>query len=196
MPETFNVLAVSGSLREASVNSTFLNALARLKPDNINVLLQTGLDLLPLFNPDDETMPVAEVADWRRNLQDADLVIIASPEYAHGVTGVIKNALDWIVSSGEFTDKPVSIPNLSPRAGIAHAQLIEIITVMGAQYSASCSPVASLAEPYVIPGLSAAELCEQPEINSRLRRLWEVILLTLTSRHATTMRLRRAFSSY
>ncbi|MBS0908545.1 NADPH-dependent FMN reductase [Tatumella sp. JGM118] len=183
MPDTFNVLAVSGSLRQASVNSNFLHALARLKPDNINLHFQTGLGSLPLFNPDNETIPVAEVTDWRSNLQAADWVIIASPEYAHGVTGVIKNALDWSVSSGEFTDKPVSIPNLSPRAGIAHAQLIEIITVMGAHYSEECSPVATLTEPYIIPGLSAAELCEQPEINSRLRRLWEVILLTLTNRH-------------
>ncbi|GAA0501521.1 hypothetical protein GCM10009414_09000 [Tatumella terrea] len=183
MPDAFNVLAVSGSLRQASVNSNFLHALARLKPDNINLHFQTGLGSLPLFNPDNETIPVAEVTDWRSNLQAADWVIIASPEYAHGVTGVIKNALDWSVSSGEFTDKPVSIPNLSPRAGIAHAQLIEIITVMGAHYSEECSPVATLTEPLIIPGLSAAELCDQPEIHSRLRRLWEIILLTLTNRH-------------
>ncbi|WAH61888.1 NAD(P)H-dependent oxidoreductase (plasmid) [Pseudomonas silvicola] len=44
---------------------------------------------------------------------------MVSPEYAHGVTGVIKNALDWIVSSGEFLDKPVSMPNLSVRAHLA-----------------------------------------------------------------------------
>ena len=60
-------------------------------------------------------------------------MIIASPEYAHGVSGVLKNALDWLVGSDGFAGKPVLILNAAPRARHAIVALREILATMSAQ---------------------------------------------------------------
>jgi len=169
------VLAVSGSLRKSSLNRLFLESMKLLTPTGVEFLIYDKLDQLPFFNPDLENNPTVEVLNWRKSLKQANLVIFASPEYAHGITGVIKNALDWIVSSGELLGKPISLPNLSPRANIAHAQLSEILSIMGGDILQSCSPNASLITPYVIPCDTAKNLCDIAVINHRIRELWNRI---------------------
>src|SRR3982751_3034632 len=88
---------------------------------------------LPLFNPDLETSLPPPVRRLHDALSESDALLIASPEYAHGVTAVIKNALDWLVSFPPFVDKPAAIFNASPRAVHAHAGLREILTTMSAR---------------------------------------------------------------
>src|SRR6185369_7524480 len=111
------VLAISGSLRRASSNSALIEAVARLSLDTADVSIYRELETLPPFNPDLEGGPApAPVARFRAALQECDAVLISSPEYAHGVPGVLKNALDWVVGSGEFVDKPVALINTSARA--------------------------------------------------------------------------------
>jgi chromate reductase len=88
------LLAISGSLRAASLNSALLRAVVALAPSDVCVELYTGLGNLPLFNPDLEIAGSPAVADFYARVVEADGVIIASPEYAHGVTGVMKNTLD------------------------------------------------------------------------------------------------------
>ncbi len=68
----------------------------------------------------------------RSALASADAVLISSPEYAHGVPGVLKNALDWVVGSGEFVGKPVGVLNASTASQYAHPQLLETLGVMSA----------------------------------------------------------------
>jgi chromate reductase len=63
----------------------------------------------------------------------SDGLLISSPEYAHGVPGSLKNALDWLVASVEFPGKAVALINTSPRATHAPAQLTEILTTMSAR---------------------------------------------------------------
>jgi chromate reductase len=127
------ILAISGSLRAASINSALLRAAARLAPSDIHVELYQGLGDLPLFNPDIEATEPAAVVDFRSRIIAADAVLIASPEYAHGVTGVLKNALDWMVGNESFVNKPVALLNASPVSIHAPASLKEIITVMSAR---------------------------------------------------------------
>jgi chromate reductase len=128
-----NILAISGSLRAASINSALLRAAARLAPSEIHVELYQGLGNLPLFNPDMEATEPAAVVNFRRKIITADAVLIASPEYAHGITGVLKNALDWMVGNESFVNKPVALLNASPVSIHAPASLKEIITVMSAR---------------------------------------------------------------
>jgi len=111
-----NILALSGSLRAASINSALLRAAARLAPPGMTVTVFDGLAHLSLFNPDLDSDPPAAVAHFRSRVADADALLIASPEYAHGITGVMKNALDWLVSFEPFAHKPVAVLNASPRA--------------------------------------------------------------------------------
>lgn len=126
------LLAVSGSLRAVSVNSALLRAAARLAPAGITVTWCPGLGELPLFNPDLERDPPVAVQQFRARVAQADALLIASPEYAHGMTGTIKNALDWLVSFEPFVSKPVAVLNASPRAHHADAALREVLTTMSA----------------------------------------------------------------
>lgn len=126
-----NVLALCGSLRAASMNRVLLEACVRVAPP-VRIDIFGGLGALPLFNPDLEADLPAPVRALHTGIERADALLIASPEYAHGVTGVLKNALDWLVSFPPFVDKSVAIFNASPRSVHADAALREILTTMSA----------------------------------------------------------------
>jgi NAD(P)H-dependent FMN reductase len=132
------ILAISGSLRNTSSNTNVLKACAALAPDDVKITLYEGLDKLPYFSPEldgEGAIPAATVQDLREQLKKADAVIFCTPEYAFGVPGVLKNALDWIVSSGEFYDKPTAVISASPLAtggDKANASLVQTLTVMSA----------------------------------------------------------------
>ena len=127
------ILALSGSLRAASNNTLLLRAVARIAPQDIQVTVYPSLGDLPLFNPDIEFPHPPTVAALREAINSADAILIASPEYAHGVSGVMKNALDWMVGNESFVNKPVMIFNASPRATHAHESLRETLKTMSAK---------------------------------------------------------------
>jgi len=159
------ILAISGSLRAASLNSALLRAVADLAPANVRIELFTGVGNLPLFNPDLEITDLPPVADFLARLLEADGVIIASPEYAHGVTGVMKNALDWMVGSEAFVNKPVALLNASPRATIAQAALKETLTVMSAQVVEA----ASITLPIIGSNLDQQGISGHPSLSTSIR---------------------------
>lgn len=108
-----------------------LQAIGALAPAKVQVVLYSGLSELPHFNPDlDTETPPPAVGDLRSRLLASDGVLISSPEYAHGVPGTLKNALDWLVRSGELYEKPVALVNTSPRSTHAHASLLETLNTM------------------------------------------------------------------
>ena len=105
-----------------------------LAPHDVKIELYRELGDLPHFNPDldtEENTPPF-VISLRRRIASADGVLISSPEYAHGVPGALKNALDWLVSGGELLDKPCALINASPRSHHAQEQLAEILKTMAA----------------------------------------------------------------
>src|SRR5262249_42542454 len=106
-----NVLAISGSLQENSSNSALLRAVSACASD-IDVIVWDELGALPLFRPGDDGD--VHVASLRHGIAEADAVLIATPEYAGGMPGALKNALDWLVGSGELYDKPVVIMSAAP----------------------------------------------------------------------------------
>jgi NAD(P)H-dependent FMN reductase len=126
------ILALSGSLRAVSINAAFLRATSRLAPADVLVEVFDAMGDLPLFNPDLESAPPAVVEAFRERVREADALLIASPEYAHGITGTMKNALDWLVSFEPFANKPVAVVNTSPTAHHADAALREILKTMSA----------------------------------------------------------------
>lgn len=164
------ILAISGSLRAVSLNTTLLHAARLLAPADVEVLLYDGLDALPHFNPDREGPNAAEpepppVVDFRAQLQASDGVLISSPEYAHGVPGALKDALDWIVGSGELVGKPVGLFNASAYATHAHAFLTEILTTMDARVIRE----ACVTVPLLGKTLDAAGVASDPELSGTLR---------------------------
>jgi len=134
------VLAISGSLRHASSNSALVRAAARLAPVGVEIEIYGELGEIPPFNPDLDTEPApAAVLRLRAALEASDAILISSPEYAHGVSGVLKNALDWVVSSGEIIYKPIALINASARATHAHAALRETLTTMSGRVISEAS---------------------------------------------------------
>jgi NAD(P)H-dependent FMN reductase len=128
------MLALSGSLRTASANTALLEAVARLAPAGTAIVLYRSLAALPAFNPDNDREPLPGAAAMlRQEVGAADGLILAVPEYAHGLPGAFKNALDWLVGSTEFPGKPVMLINGAPRAFHAQASLREILGTMSAR---------------------------------------------------------------
>ncbi len=128
------IIAICGSLRAQSSNRALLRAAAKLAPEGMEITIYEGLAGLPHFNPDDDEeggTPPPAVAELRSLLAAADGILISSPEYAHGVPGALKNALDWLVSDGALVDKPIALISASPVGGqYAQASLVETLTIM------------------------------------------------------------------
>ena len=124
-----NLLAISGSLRKLSYNTHVITALKNMGQENIKITIGFINDL-PLFNPDRENENIPALNRLKLALNKSDGLIIASPEYAHGISGPLKNALDWLVSGVEFPDTPIMLINTSPRASHAQLALREVLTTM------------------------------------------------------------------
>jgi NAD(P)H-dependent FMN reductase len=142
------VLAISGSLRLGASNTSLLEAAARVAPEGIVVHRYPTIAVLPHFNPDDDTFDYNAVpkvvAEFRTLIGDADALLLSTPEYAHGLPGSFKNALDWLVGSIEFPGKPVAMISPSARSTYAQAQLREILKTMSARIVESASVVIPL----------------------------------------------------
>lgn len=103
------ILVIVGSIQRRSSNGALAALAAARAPRGVELVPSSSIGELPPFNPDlDTEEPPQVVARWREQLRAADGVLIASPEYGHGMTGNLKNALDWIVGSGELVGKPVA----------------------------------------------------------------------------------------
>jgi len=126
-------LAISGSLRARSSNTAVLEAARAVAPQGIDVVLYGGLATLPHFNPDDDVAPLpAPVAAWRAEVACADALLFCSPEYARGVPGALKNALDWLVSGFEVIGKPIASINASPLSTAGQESLLGTLRTIGA----------------------------------------------------------------
>jgi len=164
------LLAISGSLRAVSTNTTLLKAAMALAPPGMTIELWDGLGGLPHFNPDLDADPLPlPVAAWRRHVADADGLLISSPEYARGVPGSLKNALDWLVSGPEHPGKPVAFFHASERGTASQAALRLILETMGTRILDE----ATITVPLLGKQTDAAEVAADPAIAARIRAALE-----------------------
>ena len=123
--ETVSVLGISGSLRYGSFNTSLLRAAQELSPTDIEIKI-IDLNDVPLYNGDVEAEGDPEgVARLKAAIRDADALLIATPEYNHGPSGVLKNAIDWASrdrGEGSLAGKPVTIIGAGGSSGTARAQ--------------------------------------------------------------------------
>jgi len=108
---------VSGSLQARSSNAALIRTAHQVAPAGVEVVDAISVGDVAPYNPDLDrqgSTPGA-VLQWRAQVADAAGVLIASPEYAHSLPGALKNALDWLVGSGELYGKPVAVLCASPR---------------------------------------------------------------------------------
>lgn len=125
------VIAIVGSTRRTSMNLSLVQAIAQLSNEYFSVTIFQGISDLPHFNPDlDTDTPPGEIQMFRELLRNSDGVLICTPEYAMGVPGTLKNALDWMVSSSEFSKKPVALITASSLGEKGHASLLDTLRVI------------------------------------------------------------------
>ena len=135
-----HVLAISGSLREASNSTALLRALREEAPAGVEFELWNGLKEIPPYDADDDLDPAPHrVAAFRELVREADAVFIATPEYNSSIPGALKNALDWAsrpLATNAFRNKPVAVISSSAGAfgGVwAAAELRKVLAAMGAR---------------------------------------------------------------
>ena len=128
------LLTVSGSLQTKSSNRGALDAAsivamtAGASVDNFDRLAQ-----IPAFDADRADEPIDVVDDWRGRVRGADVVLAATPEYAGAMAGALKNAFDWLVSSGELYRKPAAVLSAGTSGGLhARRMLAQTLTWQGA----------------------------------------------------------------
>jgi chromate reductase len=126
------ILAIIGSIRAGSSSGAIVGAAVRLAPRDAVIARYESLAALPHFSPDLDVEPLPpSVAALRAAIGGSDALLIATPEYAHGMPGSLKNALDWLVSATEPIEMPVLLISASPGgAAHAHAQLSEVLRTM------------------------------------------------------------------
>ncbi|PJJ52765.1 NADPH-dependent FMN reductase [Hymenobacter chitinivorans] len=166
-----HLLAFGGSLRPASTTGQLLRAAAALAPASVRFGFYEGLADLPHFSPelDAEPLPRA-VTTLRQRLAAADGILFCTPEYAYGMPGAFKNALDWTVSTTLLTNKPVAIMSASPSflgGDKAHAALQLTLTALNTQIVEE----ASLLIPGVRTKLSATGEVTDAATRQQLQRV-------------------------
>jgi len=128
------VIAICGSTRQNSINHSLIKAIADLSSATLDVSLFDSIANLPQFNPDNDGDHVAmEVADFRQQLNNAEGIIICTPEYAHGVPGALKNAIDWTISSSQFPHKPTMLITASTGGNYGHKALMATLKAIEAK---------------------------------------------------------------
>jgi chromate reductase, NAD(P)H dehydrogenase (quinone) len=123
------IMAVSGSLRPKSSASAVLDKIRDLFPDGVDYKIFEGLAAIPAF--DDSSPFPSAVAGFIHQVDDADAVLFCIPEYAFGVPGALKNALDWTVSTTAFSDKPVALVTAASDGKKAHEAMSLTLTALG-----------------------------------------------------------------
>ncbi|CCM77360.1 NADPH-dependent FMN reductase [Rhizobium mesoamericanum] len=131
MEKSLILYALCGSQRKASTNRRLLEALRDSAPAGVSIRVCELIGELPIFNPDreGESTP-AVVEEFAAEIRSCDGIVVACPEYAHGLPGGLKNALDWLVSRDEVPFKPVMIAHASHRGDFALEQLTEVLKTM------------------------------------------------------------------
>ena len=187
MPLRF--LAVSGSLRATSSTSALLRALAAMAPAGVEVELYSGLGDLPWFDPDLDLDPTdyrapAPVLDLRARIAAADGLIICTPEYAYGMPGVLKNALDWVVSMGVIEAKPVAALAASPSNSggeKAYQGLLWVLTALNTRVL----PEASFTVPRIRQKLGPDGAITDPGTARSLRSVLDSMVAAVAGKQGT-----------
>lgn len=162
------ILAISGSLRQRSLNSAALRAAAEAAVRNgIAMSIDDSARTLPHFDPDLEPEPPDTVRRFREACEAADAFLFAVPEYAFGVPGAFKNALDWTVGSGAIYRKPVAIVSVAPawRGESVRYALERVMTALDCDLSYHSVPIAA-------SDLDEGGEIREPQIT---RSLWRVV---------------------
>jgi chromate reductase, NAD(P)H dehydrogenase (quinone) len=129
--QIIHILGINGSIRANSSSHVVMNEVIKNLPANAKFTLFERLADIPAFDGS-ETDP-EPVVDFKNQVKQADAVVICTPEYAFGVPGALKNALDWTVGSGDFMNKPVALITASSYGERGHEAFQHILTAIASK---------------------------------------------------------------
>ncbi len=129
------ILAISGSARRASTNTALLRGLAAAAPRGVEVVVFEGVGRLPVFSPDLDGDPPAEVRAYIALVDASDGVIVASPEYVRALPGGLKNAIDWLVSRDTLVGKPMALLHASHRGDDMLESLRQVLATVSNRFA-------------------------------------------------------------
>ena len=171
------ILAIPGSLRLNSSSNLILNEILLFAPANSKIEVYQGIGSLPHFNDADDVP--SEVAEFRQRIRTSDAVLICTPEYAFGIPGSLKNALDWTVGSGEFVDKPVALITASSQGEKGHAAMKLVLTAISARLIEDASMVISFVRSKLDP---AGKIKDEALANS-LKKAIQILSVSATEKN-------------
>ena len=129
------ILAIIGSTKSNSSNLAIIKTLQALSENTADIVIYDGISTLPYFNPDlDNETPPTSVVQMRTQIELADAVIITTPEYVFSLPGILKNALEWAVSTRVFANKPVALITAAASGEKAHESLLLILKTIEAKF--------------------------------------------------------------
>ena len=160
------ILGISGSLRAESTNTRLLLAARKLVPPGIDFRLTTQPGRLPLFNPDSVPEDSDEVAQWTGEVRASEGIVVSTPEYARGYPGALKNALDWLVNTDAYVNKPFMLLNASGRSTVAQRTLTTVLETMSGIHVEA----ASVTIPLLGKKLSVSQIVENGAFAAQIRQ--------------------------
>lgn len=130
------ILAISGSARRLSTNTALLRALEEIAPPDIALTTCADLGGLPVFSPDLEDLPLHDsVVRFKQCIEASDGILISSPEYARGIPGGLKNAMDWLVSGDLVVAKPIALVHASHRGDDMLVSLRLVLSTISSRFN-------------------------------------------------------------
>lgn len=141
-----------------------------LAPGDISIDVYNDIGLLPHFDDSDPAPTLVET--FRSKITAADGVLICTPEYAFGVPGSLKNALDWTVSSGNFVNKPVALITASSSGEYAHESLLLTLKAI----SANVPDGAALRIPFIRSKINKEGIVTDPLVNDELKNVMQALI--------------------
>lgn len=169
------ILAISGSTRDDSTNHYLINAIAAMTSGKFVVKLYEGIAILPQFNPDQVDDAGATVNHFRDLIRQSDAILICTPEYAHGVPGSLKNAIDWTVATNDFSGKPTMLITASSDGKYGHRALLDTLRVIEAKNLDELQLLISFARTKISRQHGITDLLTLADVRDALKKLYDIL---------------------
>lgn len=170
------VLGLSGSLRADSTNTRLLQAAASLCPAQMDFHVEDVLGELPHFSPDLSIESDPQLLEFVQRVRESDGIMISSPVYAGGYPGTLKNALDWLVGTDAFVEKPFMMLSASNRVPAVQASLVTVLETMSGIHLEKASAL--------VPLLGTSMSTQEIAVNREFAGLIQSAIRTFTDQIA------------
>ena len=136
MAKRLNILGINGSASQNSSNLAILKIIAEIGHTDFNLKILDNLTELPHFKTEltNENVP-QKIVKFRSLVENADGIIICTPEYIFSIPSGLKNAIEWCVSTTVFSDKPIGLITASASGEKGHEELKLIMKTVQTQFT-------------------------------------------------------------